>query len=192
MITSERYAASLPDWVQQFNDDRVVDRFVGRPWTRLAPAAEYDKRCRRDDFEHEWGRRYTGTNTFPHRTGLSDAAQADAAYYRAVYFSPFGNDVLLELARRGVDAMQLGRRGVTDLLLVSLSSNDLVGHAYGPLSHEVMDVTFHSSLPRSEGVMRRQGPFSKASRAARIINYFCILAVFPIMIYNSFWNNSDF
>ncbi len=40
--------------------------------------------------------------------------------------------------------MELGRRGVTDLLLVSLSSNDLVGHAYGPLSHEVMDVTLRT------------------------------------------------
>ncbi|MCH8853258.1 MAG: alkaline phosphatase family protein [Planctomycetes bacterium] len=150
MITSDSYAASLPDWVQTFNDDRVVDRFLGRPWTRLASPAEYDKRCRSDDFQYEQGTRYTGTNAFPHRTGLSDASQANAAYYRAVFFSPFGNDVLLELARRGVEAMQLGRRGVTDLLLVSLSSNDLVGHAYGPFSHEVMDVTLRTDHQLAE------------------------------------------
>ncbi len=144
MITSEFFAKELPGWAQSFNEQRSVDRFVGQRWIRLADPAEYDRRCRRDDYSYEWGYYYTESNDFPHTFGKSSAEKADAAYYRGVYASPFGNDVLLDFARRGIEAMELGKRGVTDLLLLSLSSNDLVGHAYGPLSHEVMDVTLRT------------------------------------------------
>ncbi|MCH8913308.1 MAG: alkaline phosphatase family protein [Planctomycetes bacterium] len=144
MITSEFFAKKLPGWAQSFNEQRSVDRFFGQRWIRLADPAEYDRRCRRDDYSYEWGHYYTESNDFPHTFGKSSAQKPDTAYYRALYASPFGNEVLLDFTRRGIEAMQLGRRGVTDLLLVSLSSNDLVGHAYGPLSHEVMDVTLRT------------------------------------------------
>jgi len=144
MITSDFHAKTMPGWAQSFNEQRSVDRFFGQRWTRLADPAEYDRRCRRDDFSYEWGYYYTESNDFPHTLGKSGAEQPDTAYYRALYASPFGNDVLLDFVRRGIEAMELGRRGVTDLLLISLSSNDLVGHAYGPLSHEVMDVTLRT------------------------------------------------
>ncbi len=144
MITSEFHAKTMPEWARSFNEQRSVDRFFGQPWTRFADPAEYDRRCRRDDFSYEWGHYYTESNDFPHTLGKSCAEKAKTAYYRALYASPFGNDVLFDFTRRGIEAMELGRRGVTDLLLVSLSSNDLVGHAYGPLSHEVMDVTLRT------------------------------------------------
>ncbi len=144
MITSEFHAQKLPGWAKSFNEQRSVDRFFGQRWVRLADPAEYDRRCRRDDYSYEWGHFYTESNDFPHTLGKSGADKPDAAYYRALYASPFGNDVLLDFARRGIEAMELGKRGVTDLLLLSLSSNDLVGHAYGPLSHEVMDVTLRT------------------------------------------------
>ena len=144
MITSEFHAKTMPGWARSFNEQRSVDRFFGQQWVRLADPAEYDKRCRRDDFSYEWGHFYTESNDFPHTLGKSGAEKPDTSYYRAVYASPFGNDVLLDFARRGIEGMELGRRGVTDLLVISLSSNDLVGHAYGPRSHEVMDVTLRT------------------------------------------------
>ncbi|MCH8964200.1 MAG: alkaline phosphatase family protein [Planctomycetes bacterium] len=144
MVTSEFFAKKLPGWAQSFNEQRSVDRFFGQRWVRLADPAEYDRRCRRDDFSYEWGHYYTESNDFPHTFGKSGAEKVDSAYYRAVLASPFGNEVLLDFTRRGIEAMELGKRGVTDLLLLSLSSNDLVGHAYGPLSHEVMDVTLRT------------------------------------------------
>ena len=144
MITSEFYAKVMPGWARSFNEQRSVDRFFGQRWVRLADPAEYDRRCRRDDFSYEWGRYYSESNDFPHTFGKAGVEKPNSAYYRALYASPFGNDVLLDFARRGIEAMDLGRRGVTDLLLVSLSSNDIVGHAYGPLSHEVMDVTLRT------------------------------------------------
>jgi predicted AlkP superfamily pyrophosphatase or phosphodiesterase len=67
--------------------------------------------------------------------------EAGPAYYGAVYGSPFGNDVLEALAERAVEAERLGQRGETDLLALSFSSNDAVGHEKGPDSPEVHDVS---------------------------------------------------
>jgi arylsulfatase A-like enzyme len=56
--------------------------------------------------------------------------------YTGVNASPFGNDVLELFAERAIDAEKLGQRGTTDLLTISFSSNDAVGHSYGPDSPE--------------------------------------------------------
>jgi hypothetical protein len=55
--------------------------------------------------------------------------------------SPYGNELVEMLAERALAAEQLGTRGVTDILAVSFSSNDKVGHDYGTYSDEEHDVT---------------------------------------------------
>ena len=67
--------------------------------------------------------------------------EAGPAFYGAVYGSPFGNDLLEALAERAVEAERLGQRGETDLLTLSFSSNDAVGHDKGPDSPEVRDIS---------------------------------------------------
>ena len=64
--------------------------------------------------------------------------------------SPFGNDYTLQTARALVEAEQLGKRGVTDLLALNLSSNDYVGHLFGPHSLEVQDITFRTDRQLGE------------------------------------------
>ena len=46
--------------------------------------------------------------------------------------SPWGNELIEAFAERAVASEKIGQRGVTDLLAVSFSSNDYVGHAMGP------------------------------------------------------------
>lgn len=55
--------------------------------------------------------------------------------------SPYGNELIGMLAERALTAEQLGTRGVTDILTVSFSSNDKVGHSFGTYSPEEHDVT---------------------------------------------------
>jgi arylsulfatase A-like enzyme len=61
-----------------------------------------------------------------------------------VYSSPFGSELLVQFVKEVLDREQLGRRGVTDLLTVSFSSNDAVGHNYGPDSPEVRDIAIRT------------------------------------------------
>jgi hypothetical protein len=67
-----------------------------------------------------------------------DSSSRFAVAFRS---SPFQDEVLLEFARAAVTEEHLGEDDAPDLLGISLSANDLIGHAYGPDSHEVMDVT---------------------------------------------------
>jgi predicted AlkP superfamily pyrophosphatase or phosphodiesterase len=66
------------------------------------------------------------------------------ALYGAVYSTPFGNDLLEAFAERAIEFERLGQRGETDVLTLSFSSNDAVGHANGPDSPEVRDVSLRT------------------------------------------------
>ncbi|MFY9724908.1 MAG: alkaline phosphatase family protein [Bryobacteraceae bacterium] len=63
------------------------------------------------------------------------------ALYNALEATPYGNDLVEGFAERALAGEQLGQRGVTDLLAVSFSSNDYVGHAYGPDSSEARAIS---------------------------------------------------
>ncbi|HWB87488.1 MAG TPA: alkaline phosphatase family protein [Bryobacteraceae bacterium] len=66
--------------------------------------------------------------------------QAGGPLAKALYYSPFGNDVVEQFAEHAIDAEKLGQRGTTDLLTVSFSSIDAVGHQTGPDSPKVHDL----------------------------------------------------
>jgi predicted AlkP superfamily pyrophosphatase or phosphodiesterase len=61
---------------------------------------------------------------------------AGGALYRALESSPFGNDITEAFAERALEAEALGRHEATDLLSISFSAHDYVGHTYGPFSPE--------------------------------------------------------
>ena len=58
--------------------------------------------------------------------------------------SPFGNEIVELLAERAIEAERLGRHETTDVLAISFSSNDVVGHEYGPYSPEVHDISLRT------------------------------------------------
>jgi hypothetical protein len=140
-ISSRFYGESLPAWVEAFNAAKPADAWFKKDWTLSLPAGEYAAICTADDFPQEKGPRngYV-SNVFPHTLGARSDAP-DANYYTGVYTSPFGNDLLLALAEKAIAEEKLGADAVPDLLTISFSSNDPIGHAFGPDSWEVMDTT---------------------------------------------------
>jgi predicted AlkP superfamily pyrophosphatase or phosphodiesterase len=137
-VTSSYYMAALPPWAREFNAGGSVNAYFGRTWNlRLPPAAlqEADE----DDVVYEDGGNGLG-RTFPHRITGTDPKRITPSFYTALIESPFGNEVLVSFAKAAMRAEQLGKRGVTDLLVVSFSATDYVGHAFGPHSREVMDL----------------------------------------------------
>jgi arylsulfatase A-like enzyme len=71
-------------------------------------------------------------------------AERGSALYDAIYGSPYGNELLLAFASELLNRERLGQRGTTDLLSVSFSSNDSVGHTYGPDSAQVRDIAIRT------------------------------------------------
>ena len=141
MVSSTYYFNQLPNWVVQYNNKRPADKFFGAKWERLLPESEYLKRAGADSPPWENIGRVAGdTNAFPHTiTGGADAAGPQ--FYSALDFSPFSNDLLVQFAEAALVNENLGRDDEPDVLTVSFSANDYVGHRYGPYSQEVMDAT---------------------------------------------------
>lgn len=159
-VTSTFYTDRLPAWVEEFNTARIADRWFNVEWTRLRPDVDYDKWSGPDDMPGEGkGVQVTALNdpargwaqgrTFPHgNTG--GRSKPGKEYYEALANSPFGNELLWEFTKACVVAEKLGADDVPDLLVVSFSSNDLVGHTWGPDSHEVLDITLRSDVLMAE------------------------------------------
>ncbi len=136
-VTSTYYRPDLPRWARDFNASGRVTSYFGRKWDRLLPAAAYEM-VGPDDVPAEADPAGMG-RTFPHT--ISGGPTPGPAFAQAFDVTPFGNDVLVDVAMRAVAEEGLGRDEVPDLLGISFSANDYVGHAYGPDSHEVMDAT---------------------------------------------------
>jgi predicted AlkP superfamily pyrophosphatase or phosphodiesterase len=138
-VSSTYYFDRMPDWVTSFNAARPADKFFGVKWERLLPAAEYEKRAGRDDAPWEKGDGRT-SYTFPHVVDGGLTAPG-AAFYNALDYTPYSNDILVSFAEAALTNEHLGEDADTDVLTVSFSANDIAGHRYGPYSHEVMDMT---------------------------------------------------
>ncbi|AMV22938.1 Alkaline phosphatase PhoV precursor [Gemmata sp. SH-PL17] len=141
--TSTYYTERVHPWVETFNQSKFADRWFGRDWTYFRPDVDYTRWSGQSDDVRGEGVGVGQRGTFPHPTTGGKPALGKN-YYEALANSPFGNDLLLEFTKTCITAERLGADDAPDLLVVSFSSNDLIGHTWGPDSHEVMDVTLRS------------------------------------------------
>jgi len=126
--TSAYYADSIPAWVREVNARRVAARSAGRAWEPLFPLDSYPEP---DIVPWERG----GTDlSFPHLLP-SDTAGAKRLFARA----PWMDQLIFDAALAGVRALGLGRDRAPDVLALSLSTTDAIGHAWGPNSREIHD-----------------------------------------------------
>ena len=127
--TSRWYADSLPAWVRAFNaEDHVMRRYAGARWELSRGEGAY---AEPDDAR---GEARSQEPLFPHRLP-SDTLSAR----NLVIGLPFMDELTLDFAWRGVRSLGLGAGPQTDLLAVSLSTTDAVGHRWGPDSREMHD-----------------------------------------------------
>lgn len=158
MTTSTYYAPSLPAWVDAWNKKKVADGYFGKTWDRALPASAYGTAAA-DDTASEGGWKGLG-KTFPHKVDGKLKAPGPE-YYEALCATPFANDWELDFAKAAVDGEQLGQRGVTDMLVVSLSATDLAGHDFGPLSQEVQDIVVRTDKQLGDFLDWIYGKFGK-------------------------------
>jgi hypothetical protein len=146
-VTSSYYRDRPHAWVAAFNAEQPGQRWFGKKWERLRPDLDYERYSGPDDVPGE-GKGFGQGRVFPHPFG-GTPERPDRSYYEALYNSPFGNEMLLDLTKRAIESENLGHGPAPDLLCVSFSCNDPIGHCYGPDSQEVLDVTL-----RSDRIMR--------------------------------------
>ncbi|MBD0325004.1 MAG: alkaline phosphatase family protein [Pyrinomonadaceae bacterium] len=142
MVSTSYYFTQLPAWVEKFNQARRADHFIAQPWPRLLQSeAEYLKRAGIDAAPWEkFGNATDADISFPHSFRKNQTADV----YTPLDSSPFSNDLLLEFTQAAIVNEGLGQDADTDILTLSFSANDYVGHYYGPYSHETMDITLRT------------------------------------------------
>ncbi|HEY1952999.1 MAG TPA: alkaline phosphatase family protein [Gemmatimonadaceae bacterium] len=126
--TSTYYTSTLPDWVRNFNARKLPASFAAHSWDLLLPDSAYPEPDSVPLESHGVG------FMFPHR----ESASPDTAA-RALGDFPWMDEVTLQFALAGANALQLGTGPETDVLAISLSTTDAIGHRYGPDSREMHD-----------------------------------------------------
>jgi len=116
-VTSTYYKDALPPWVEKFNATKPAAKATGADWLPFASKPGAKPFCN------------------------MDAVKGDVPKCRSLEASPWGNEMIEEFAEQALAAEKLGQHKGTDVLSVSFSSNDYVGHAMGPDSPEAHDIT---------------------------------------------------
>ncbi|HEY7096543.1 MAG TPA: alkaline phosphatase family protein [Terriglobales bacterium] len=109
-ITSTYYRSELPAWAREFNDRKSAEKYLNREWKDAS------------------GNVLRST---------TPPAGKPASFYEQVGATPFANDYEFEFARELISSEHLGAGSATDLLIVSLSANDILGHQVGPDSPQL-------------------------------------------------------
>jgi predicted AlkP superfamily pyrophosphatase or phosphodiesterase len=131
MTTSTYYFSGIPLWVARFNEAHALR--AGDVWSlSLAPrdCALYGP----DDPTYETDVPGLG-RSFPHRLQGAGKVLHDAFTH-----TPTANQYLLEMAQAALEGEHLGAGPEPDLLAISLTPVDYVGHAFGPDSWELIDM----------------------------------------------------
>ncbi len=122
-ITSSYYMQALPAWVEQFNAAEPTKAFCGKTWEALPETPGI------------------GGKVLAPAPGGNNAPCPNPHFRAWMMETPYMNEVELNFAEAAIENEHLGEGPATDLLAVSLSINDYVGHAFGPYSPEVADTT---------------------------------------------------
>jgi len=120
-VTSDYYMKQLPPWVAKANSERPTYKYLGAAWSPIDAKPGDKPFC-------------------------SMKAGGDARFCGPIENTPFGNEMLEEFAEKAIEQKQLGAHDATDILALSFSANDYVGHEVGPDSPEVRDISRRTDL----------------------------------------------
>jgi len=108
IVTSSYYMQTAPEWLMKFNSSGTREKYLNR------------------EVKDEAGNVIRSTAPRKNDKGK------DASYYDLVGPTPWGNDYVVDVTKQLIDNEKLGIGEVTDLLSISFSSPDVLGHKVGP------------------------------------------------------------
>lgn len=133
-ISSSYYLEDLPSWVKDFNSKKYADSYL-TTWETLYPIETYmESGADQNNFEH--GFKGKETATFPYNLAELSIENGN---YDIIKSTPFGNSITTDFALAALIGENLGKDEITDVLTVSFSCTDYVGHNFGVNSKEVED-----------------------------------------------------
>jgi predicted AlkP superfamily pyrophosphatase or phosphodiesterase len=133
-ISSSFYTKSLPDWLNAFNAQKLTATYLAQNWNTLYPISTYS-RSLPDENRYE-GAVFNNKKVFPYDL----TAFIEKKQWSIIKLTPYGNTITKDIAIKCIEGEKLGADDECDLLSISFSSPDIVGHTFGPRSVEIEDV----------------------------------------------------
>src|ERR1700743_444621 len=132
-ITSTYYMSDLPQWAQDFNNQKNAETYLKLDWNTLYPIDTY-LQSTEDNSKYEGKFKGTDAPTMPVKT--SALYKGNLGLIRS---TPYGNTLTLDYAVAAINGEGLGNHDITDFLALSLSSTDYIGHQFGINAVEIED-----------------------------------------------------
>jgi predicted AlkP superfamily pyrophosphatase or phosphodiesterase len=132
-VTSTYYMQQLPNWVRDFNQLKLAEKYIRQDWNTLYPINTYTQSTV-DETPYEGKLKGEEKPTFPHLT-----SKMLNGNFNTLRITPYGNTLTLDFAKAAIKNEQLGQGKETDFLAVSLSSTDYIGHQFGINAIETED-----------------------------------------------------
>lgn len=133
-VSSSAWMDDLPAWAEKFNQKGKADSLMSLEWNLLYPRESY-KQSTDDNAPWERPMSWEEKPVFPHRY-----AGDKVKNYLPLCYSPFGSTYTFDFCRSLIENENLGARGQSDMLNISISSTDMAGHSFGPHSLEMEDM----------------------------------------------------
>ena len=133
-ITSTFYMDKLPEWVNKFNKQKLPNKYLSKKWETLYPIDSY-KESTSDDNNYENGIVEGEKAVLP----LDLPTLYKKHGYKILRSTPFGCNLTFDIAKAAIKGENLGRNTDTDLLTISCSSTDYIGHQVGVNAIETED-----------------------------------------------------
>ncbi len=140
-ISSTFYIKELPKWVTNFNKKHSVDSYL-KEWNTLYDITTYSE-SGSDLNNFEGGFKGKETATFPYDLAT---LKNENGGYDILKSTPYGNSLTTDFAIAAIKGEQLGSDDVTDVLTVSFSCTDYIGHNFGVNSKEIEDTYLRLDL----------------------------------------------
>ena len=144
-ISSSWYVNELPTWLNEFNAKQVPNTYLKKGWNTLKPIDTYTNSMA-DNNKYEKAPNKKDTPTFPYEY----SNYLKPGMYGMLKETPYGNTITKDMAIACLKNEKLGKDEFTDLLTISFSSPDIIGHEYGPRSVEIEDVYLRLDLELEE------------------------------------------
>ncbi|WP_298530568.1 alkaline phosphatase PafA [uncultured Algibacter sp.] len=134
-ISSTFYMNKLPQWVQDFNSSDAAESYF-KVWDTFYDINTYTES---GSDENNYERVFKGKNQpiFPY--DLNELKESNGNF-KIIADSPYGNNLTTDFSLAAIDGEELGKDDITDILTISYSSTDKVGHDFGVNSKEIEDV----------------------------------------------------
>lgn len=133
-ITSTFYRSELPKWLNDFNDKKLAKQYLDKGWETMLTIDKYTESLP-DENAFEKAPNKKDKPVFPY----DFKKQLAENKFDIIRSTPFGNSLTKDLAIATIEGEGLGNDAVCDMLCVSFSSTDYVGHSFGPKSVEMED-----------------------------------------------------